>query len=203
MAFVNSFSHPGIVAGIAALFVALGVPLGYIIYQIYFALKWTFIKEETILASVEGIEELQQLTRGKKRLELWNVIESYNDYLMTVKSYEKRLSYEDLVRRYERFNDRTSRIHGLGSSILSMIMGGISFFVVGFITRNSYIEFLDSLNNSSFWIVMFAFSISLLAIIYNYNTQNKHSFVQLNKLMVDVTESDDKGEERPILKREE
>lgn len=182
---IGSFSNPAVVAGIAAFFVALGVPLGYVLFQIYYAAKWKTINPKVVRLACDGITELKSLTRGKKGLKLWYTIEGYYDRLMTVKSINKKVSYEDLKRRYESFTNRTSRIHGLGASVLGMITG----FILFLITTDDISKLLT---NNFFIISLVAFGIALIALLINYKKQNKYSFVQLNKIMKDIIEAEEK-----------
>lgn len=186
---MNSFTNPAVIAGIAAFFVALGVPLGYVFYQVYFAFKWKVIKNETIFVAAKGIPGLEENLGGKSGLELWNAIEAHFDYLMTVVSNKKDLYYKDLVRRNEYFNSRTSRIHGLGASALSMFTGFILFFC----TTPNRASLLD---NNSFLIAFIFFGIGFLSVAHNYYSQNKNSFLQFNHLMKDIIEADEKENEK-------
>ncbi|MEC1669819.1 BA5345 family protein [Bacillus mojavensis] len=186
---MNSFTNPAAVAGIAAFFVALGVPLGYVFYQVYFALKWRVIKNKTIFVSAKGIPELENSLGDKSNLELWNAIEAHFDHLMTVVSNKKDLSYKDLVRRSAYFNNRTSRIHGLGASALSMSMGFVFFFC----TTPSRAALLD---NNYFIVTLVFFSIGFWSVAYNYYIQNKNSFLQFNYLMRDIIEADERMDDK-------
>ncbi|MDM5326828.1 hypothetical protein [Neobacillus sp. CF12] len=185
---LNSFSNPAVVAGFAAFFAALGVPLGYVLYQVYYGLKWWTIKTKTVTLATEGIDEINQQLYDKSGLELWYTIEGYFDTLMTIGTHDKKLSYKDLVRRYNSFSNRTSRIHGLGASVLAMIAG----FVLFFITTENRALLLD---NNFFIFTFLAFLFSLIFVIVNYRQQNKYSFKQLNQIMKDILEAKDEEKE--------
>ncbi|WP_309089920.1 hypothetical protein [Domibacillus sp.] len=185
----NSFSSPGVLAGLTALFVASGVPIGYIIYQIYFAFKWTIMKRKTVMRAVEDIEGFKGAGGSEQGLELWNKVEMHFDKMMSIDTEKKQVSYKDLVRRYEYFSNRTSRIHGLGASTLAMTSGFLFFFL----TMNNRASLLD---NGTFLTVFSVFLLCLGSVVYNYFLQNKISFVQLNEIMKTILEAEDKKEEK-------
>lgn len=185
----NSFSSPGILAGLTALFVASGVPIGYIIYQIYFAFKWKFMKRKTVMKAVEGVQDFNEARCTEKGLKLWNKIEIHFDKMMSLDTDEKQISYKDLVRRHEYFNNRTSRIHGLGASALAMTAG----FLIFFLTTTNRASLLD---NGEFWMVFPVFIVCLGSVLHNYSVQNKISFIQLNEIMKTILEAKDKKEQK-------
>ncbi len=179
---LKSFENPALMAGIAAFFVALGVPLGYVLYQVYYAFKWRTIKAEIVLLATKDIPELASILCNKSGLELWYTIEGFYDSLMTKETYKKKLVYEDLVRRNDSFSNRTSRIHGLGASALAMFTGFL-FFIITTENRSSL------LNNNLFLLTFLSFGICLYSVFVNYKNQNKYSFVQLNLIMQDIIDA--------------
>jgi hypothetical protein len=189
VALLNSFTNPAVVAGFAAFFAALGVPLGYVLYQVYYGLKWRTIRTNTLSLAIKDIPDIDSLLSKKSGLELWYTIEGYFDSLMSVQSYGKKISYKDLVRRYNSFSNRTSRIHGLGASSLAMVSGFILFVIT---TEDRAVL----LNNNLFLLTMVAFLVCLGAVWFNYQKQNKYSFVQLNKIMIDIINAEEEEEEK-------
>ncbi|MFF2500187.1 hypothetical protein [Peribacillus sp. NPDC058075] len=185
MSIVNKFTNPAAVAGLAAFTVGLGVPLGYILYQVYYGFKWRIMKTKTVLIATQDIPELPMLLSNKNGLELWHSIEGHFDTLMTIHTYGKKISYKDLTRRYNSFSNRTSRIHGLGASVVAMVTG----FILFFITTENRASFLD---NNLFLLTFASYLICLFAVIINYRKQNKFTFVQLNQIMRDIINAEDK-----------
>lgn len=193
---MNSFDNPAVVAGIAAFFVALGVPLGYVVYQVYYAIKWRTMKTKTVLLSTEGIPDLEKLVCNKSGLELWYTIEGYFDRLMSIGTHGKKISYKDLVRRYNSFSNRTSRIHGLGASSLS-ILSGFGFYF--FLTDNRSLL----LDNNPFILTLISFVLCFAAVYINYCKQNKYSFVHMNQIMKDIIEAESEDDTSKVNKKVE
>jgi hypothetical protein len=182
-AFIKSFENPTALTGVAALFVALGVPLGYLIYQVYFWFKWKFGGRDAYLAA-DGIPELENRRTGNPR-EDWRAIEEYFDRLMTLEAPKKHLSEDDLERRFSSFSNRTSRTHGLGASLWA-----IGFGVLAFGLLNGYETETIVIRNV---IILFAtYGLVSLAIYSNYRAQNKGTFQQLNAMMKHIRDADEK-----------
>ncbi|MHA0856450.1 BA5345 family protein [Paenibacillus sp. CMAA1364] len=182
---VRLFENPSALAGIAALFVAIGVPIGYIIYQIYFFFKWNFGNSKIYLSIKEITYLEKEIKRRKKKNsnDDWKIIEDYTDYLMSVVAFRKKISSDDLKRRYDWISSRTSRIHGLGASTWSIVLGLLGSFI------HSY----NVLHKFNFYTLISIISILLvLCVIWkNYNIQNKNGFRQLNALLRDIERAED------------
>lgn len=182
--------QPTILAGVAAFFIALGVPLGYLIYQIYFWFKWTFGSKDAYIA-MDQIKYFDCIKTGNVRDD-WRAVEKRFDYLMSVVSEQKEISYKDLKRRYDQYSNRTSRAHGLGASLVAMALGLITFIVLNGLKPMPIIYFGGSI------IVQ---ALIFTAILSNYNAQNKSTFYQLNYIMRDIEEAEIKKEDAADSKK--
>jgi hypothetical protein len=176
--------NPGAIAGIGALFVALGVPIGYVLYQIYFCLKWTIGGRKAYLAA-KNVKGLENVNTGNIRAD-WRAIERYLDKLMTIDVQQKDVNYKDIVRRYDWYSNRTSRTHGLGATVISMVSGLLLFVLLN-----------HGANVSIFYmgVALVPYIVALVAIIINYNSMNEGTFLQLNSIMIDIQEAPLKNSE--------
>ncbi|CAI8818118.1 DUF2721 domain-containing protein [Brevibacillus sp. IT-7CA2] len=167
------------IAGIAAFFAALGVPIGYVLYQMYFCYKWTFGGKRSYLAA-KGVPGLEGVVTGNTRDD-WRTIERHMDKMMTLVVPKKKINYEDLQRRYEWYSNRTSRTHGLGASAVAMILGLITFIALNHWGYAS-IYYLG--------IVFIMYIVAIVSIIINYKSMDEGTFLQLKSMMMDIHEAD-------------
>ncbi len=174
--------NPAAITGVSAFFVALGVPIGYLIYQIYFWLKWTFAGKRMYLAVI-GIRVLERTLSMKNKRDDWKLVERHFDHMMSVVAAKKEINLEDLARRYEWYSSRTSRTHGLGSSIIAMILGLIIFILLSIGTEQNWYYLI---------IAFVPYSLAFIATIFNYKAMNDSTFLQMNWIMKDIDNADEK-----------
>ncbi|MBL3729296.1 hypothetical protein JIN86_06740 [Lysinibacillus sp. HST-98] len=169
-------------AGMAALFVAAGVPLGYIVYQVYFYFKWRMMKKDKITKALKGINLYDKLIfKSENPWEDWQNAERSFDAYLTLFISKEKVNYEDVMRRYNSFKSRTDRVHGLGATICGTIL---SF--VAFITIHIFLFEIPIYKNVTFLITSFILLIIWLIIFKNYKDSNDATFVQMKHIMYDV-----------------
>ncbi|AWX55172.1 hypothetical protein AB432_009020 [Brevibacillus brevis] len=166
-------------AGLAAFFAALGVPIGYVLYQMYFCYKWTFGGKRSYLAA-KDVPGLEGIGIGNTR-EDWRTIERHMDKMMTLEVPKKNINYKDLQRRYEWYSNRTSRTHGLGASVVAMIFGLLTFLALNH-WANASIYYLG--------LVFVMYMVALVSIIINYSSMDEGTFLQLRSMMLDIHEAE-------------
>jgi hypothetical protein len=186
--FIGSFQNPTAITGIAAFFAAAGVPIGYIIYQVYFLFKWDlrFKKENPMYKAIEGIEELKSKMMNKTH-EDWQTIERSFDHYMSVIANKKDINYKDIERRQQHYANRTSRVHGLGASFTALILGGIVSIVL---------EYSRIFNTGKSVLLILGYAFVCMAVYANYRAQNINTFVQFNAIMKDILDAEEKKEKK-------
>jgi len=162
-------------AGVTVVFGAIGVPLGYIIYQIYFFVKWKWPSKKCFDA-IQDISELQRLKRMKPN-KAWRHIEYYFDRLMSLDVNNSKIREEDLVRRHNSYASRTSRTHGLGASAWAILLGMTFFYLL------HWPEWKGAFWTSIAWVIV-AFVLRI-----NYSYQNENTYKMLNAMMKDILET--------------
>jgi|GEM_PF-4980391 len=168
-----------VIAGIAAFFAALGVPIGYILYQIYFCYKWTFGGKKSYLAA-KNVPGLENVNTGNTR-EDWRTIERHLDSLMTVEVPRRNINYKDIKRRHDWYTNRTSRTHGLGSSVVAMVFGLFTFVALNNCTTVSVYNIA---------LVFFVYILAMVATIINYIAMDEGTFLQINSIMLDINKAE-------------
>ena len=103
---------------------------------------------------------------------------------MSIKAYQKQLSYDDLKRRYDHYSNRTSRIHGLGASLLALVFGTVGFFAINI---NCGTQWNSKTVALIFLVIFVGFSI-----YKNYSSLNRNVYRQLNSIMKDILRAEDK-----------
>lgn len=169
-------------AGMAALFVAAGVPLGYLVYQIYFGFKWTFMKKDKITTTLKGVN----LYDGYRFLaqnpwEDWQHAERSFDSYLTVLLSKEKMNYEDIIRRYNSFKSRTDRVHGMGATIWGIALSFITFIII-----HIFLFQIPVYKNITFLVTSVVLIFVWLIILRNYRESNDATFVQMKYIMTDI-----------------
>lgn len=182
-------------AGMAALFVAAGVPLGYIVYQIYFGIKWKFMKKDKITQALKGVSLYDNIKfKGIKPWDDWQKAERSFDAYLTLFSKE-RVKYEDIMRRYNSFKSRTDRVHGMGATICGMVLSIITFVII-----HIFLFDMQIYKNTTFLLTGFILIIIICIIFKNYKDSNDATFYQMKTIMIDVDYSLRRNEENKDTK---
>lgn len=171
----------GYLAGMTAILVAVGVPLGYIIYQVYFFAKWKYPKKNIDLIFKEL--DLYKTLRKKNRKISWNLVERTTDAYITMFG-TSRVNYKDIIRRYDSFKSRTDRVHGLGATIWGIVLSWISFTSI-----HLFVYEINVINNTVFIFTSVMLFILVLILINNYFHSDKSSYYQLSKIAMDIQNS--------------
>ncbi|UYZ24008.1 hypothetical protein [Mesobacillus jeotgali] len=102
---------------ITAILGSIGVPLGYLIHELYFAMSWTIIKIDInkIILKVENFPYLKN----------WNSLNDKEKYYYFEYIWDKNINrLEEGLRKEmkERYRDRLTLIHSLGTLFFSMLL---------------------------------------------------------------------------------
>lgn len=166
--------------GSVALLVAIGIPLGYIIYQIYFYVKWTcFVDDEKIDNLMRGIKLYEELPKNREMnsLDNWKKAERTFNIYLSAYIEDTRLRYDDIMRQYQSFKSRTDRVHGLGASF-----SGIILAILVFIIFNG----LEVFKSCSFIITLLLVLVTVYILFSNYKRADSDSFAQMKGIIVDI-----------------
>jgi len=168
-------------AGMAALFVAAGVPLGYIVYQIYFGFKWKFMKKDKISKALDGVNLYKMINFEAKNP--WedrkHAERSFDAYLTLFLS--KEVKYEDVIRRYNSLKSRTDRVHGMGATICGMFISLVAFILI-----HIFLFEIPIYQNKTFWVTTVFLIFIWFIIIKNYKDSNDATFDQMMYIMFDI-----------------
>ncbi|MET3658152.1 hypothetical protein [Sporosarcina psychrophila] len=167
-------------AGLAGLFVAAGVPLGYLVYQIYFSFKWRFMENDKISKALEGLKLFDDLQLKENPRNDWKKAELAFDAYLTIFLPEE-VNYDDVMRRYNSLKSRTDRVHGLGATIW-----GISLSYIGFIVVHVFIYQIPVYLNIIFIVSSLLLLGLWLILLKNYKNSNDDSFDQMKGIMYDI-----------------
>lgn len=172
----NSLEN-GYLAGLAAMLLAIGIPLGYIVYQIYFFAKWKWPKRnfDKIFSGIDIYEKIR-----KKNVNItWTLIERTADAYIT--KFAQSENYQDVMRRYSSFKSRTDRVHGLGASIWGIILSWLLFVLLHF-----FIYKINIFSEIGFIAATVILGLLLYILIDNYKHSNKNSYEQLSSIVKDI-----------------
>lgn len=144
-----------------AFLAAIGVPIGYIIYQVYFALDWfTTHKLYKVSKSILGVNYINGTYKmfgiTRQQREIQKLEEAWLNKLL-----EKNETALQLVK--DEFTGMRKMLHSLGASIVSVISGHIISFVFFFgFFKYRYIE-----DWYQFLFVAFLWFLVFIAALYN------------------------------------
>lgn len=124
------FSDSALVSALAII-IGAGIPIGYIIYQVYFAVVWWTLPNEIARLTIKDVPDAPELEGddfGHKYMKLqrkqWPHVENF---------WYKRiydLGYDKAGFFRERHYHLLSIFHSLGSTITAIILGNFSSFIL-------------------------------------------------------------------------
>lgn len=168
-------------AWLFAAVIGLSIPIGFLIYQIYFFFRWWFKDDyDLINQTIDGIEdiELKLQDKGKKsffkpsiQVRYWPFIEAY---------WYKELVKKDTEILISRYQHLISTFHALGASIASIILGNISSALLYFLYLDSSIiweRFFQGLTVFLIWLLI------LSSFYFNRLFVRKNSIVFQNQIL--------------------
>lgn len=132
---IDLIKSPG-AFGAAALVVGSGVPVGFVLYQIYFFFRWlspteNFFVGNIIVESLEGVEEKEQkvllescITKKKPIIGdyRWYILENFLLFLASIDETSKTM--------YNRSRYLLDLLHTLGTATFAIILGWVFYLIV-------------------------------------------------------------------------
>lgn len=148
-------------AGPIAFFAAIGVPTGYIIYQVYFALdwltthKWYNVSKKILgVNSINGTVKMFGITRQQK--EIQKLEEAWVKKLMEMDETKIQIVKDE-------FSGMRKMLHSLGASLLSIFSGHLISFVLFF----GFFKYRDIESWDQFLFVAVIWIIVFIATLFN------------------------------------
>lgn len=147
---------------------AIGVPIGYILHQIYFGLVWIINKNRNFNVIANKVGD-----KFPKHSE-WGESKNEDYYQLEFVWHSMLLSQDEEARKYleERYRYLLNTVHGLGALFMSSLASLIGTMVIIFS------NFLDAQFGAFFWIgFVFQMAIFLSSLVnYVYFSNNLRAF---------------------------
>lgn len=175
-----------LLAGTAILTV-IGIPLGYVVYQIYFCVKWKFFnmnkKIDSMFSDIVIYNELSSgdSKRNMNSMDSWKKAERTFNIFLSEFINKGTISYKDIMRQYKSFQSRTNRVHGLGASFTGIVLSIFTFIVFQFSSNGA-----DVFRNCSFILTLIIVVIISFVFFSNYKQADEDSFKQMRGMIVDI-----------------
>ncbi|GKV68898.1 hypothetical protein NCCP2716_13960 [Sporosarcina sp. NCCP-2716] len=147
---------------------AIGVPIGYLMHQIYFGILWSLNKKRKYEDMISEIGE--NFPKGSN----WGEDNIKNYFQLEYVWHSFLLSKVKESREYieGRYRHMLGTIHGLGTLLVCSALSAIGFTIISIGTS------IDLITNPFFWIgLTFQLAIFLSAVVnYNYFSHNLRAF---------------------------
>ena len=155
--------------------VVVGVPLGYLMHQLYFSVIWVITKKSKMNQDI--LDALQDKIEEPSN---WGVNNNQDYYYLEAKWHLTLLKVDDSKRIYleERYRHFLGRIHSMGSLFASSLLSFLicTTILIAFLAEGSF-DFLSKLTMFYLISLIMQFIIGFLsAKNYIYFSQNLKSF---------------------------
>jgi hypothetical protein len=173
------FEHdPTKLLGIFVTFIGLGVPVGYLIHQIYFSLMW-YIKNKELHGILKHIQKSK-----KENMSVDEVTDHHERYFLIEHKWHMEMAMLNKdSRNYlnERFSYLLSTTHGFG--VLSVSLSLSALITLIYIVAGKCTGIL---------ILIFVIQIVLSALSFgNYNYYSKNSMAYQGRVLNELLDNDD------------